>query len=105
MEFYKSSWHIVGEDVVAAVQNIFSTGLLLKEVSATILTLVPKKVNASVMGDFKPIACCNVLSKCITKILPNTMLLFLDPLIVDLNLLSSRGRSISENVLLAQELV
>jgi hypothetical protein len=60
-EFFKSSWHVVGEDVVKAIQNFFNTGLLLKEVNATILTLVPKKPNASIMGDFRPIACCNVI--------------------------------------------
>ncbi|XP_059430260.1 uncharacterized protein LOC132163900 [Corylus avellana] len=57
-EFFKASWSIVGEGVVAAIKGFFASGKLLKEVNATILTLVPKKVNPSTMGDFKPIACC-----------------------------------------------
>jgi hypothetical protein len=104
-EFYKSSWHIVGGDVIEAIQNFFRTGLLLKEVNATILTLVPKKPNASVMGDFRPIACCNVLYKCITKILSNRMLPFLDSLISRNQSAFVPSRCISENILLAQELV
>jgi hypothetical protein len=83
----------------------FATGLLLKEVNATILTLVPKKVNLSAMGDFRPIACCNVVYKCITKIISNRML----PLLSDLVSLNQSAfipsRNISENVLLAQEIV
>jgi hypothetical protein len=43
--------------MIEAIQNFFRTGLLLKEVNATILTLVPKKPNALVMGNFRPIEC------------------------------------------------
>ncbi|KAL2900646.1 hypothetical protein RDABS01_025728 [Bienertia sinuspersici] len=40
--FFKSSWSIVGEDVVHALRDFFSNGKLLREVSVTTLTLVPK---------------------------------------------------------------
>ncbi|KAK0594953.1 hypothetical protein LWI29_002093 [Acer saccharum] len=40
--FFKKTWHIIGDDVINAVQEFFRTGLLLKELNATILTLVPK---------------------------------------------------------------
>ena len=83
----------------------FAIGLLLNEGNATILTLVPKKVNPYAMGDFRPIACCNVVYKCITKIISNRML----PLLSDLVSLNQSAfipsRNISENVLLAQEIV
>jgi hypothetical protein len=104
-EFFKSSWSIVGEDVVAAIQSFFESGLLLKELNATILTLVPKKLNASYMGDFRPIACCNVIYKCITKIISNRMIPILDSLVSWNQSAFIPGRSISENVLLAHELV
>jgi hypothetical protein len=104
-EFFKASWPIVGEEVMDAIKGFFTSGKLLKEVNATILTLVPKKANPSAMGDFRPIACCNVIYKCITKIISNRLL----PLLNDLVSLNQSAvipsRSISENVLLAQELV
>lgn len=80
-EFFKSYWSVVGEDVVATIQSFFDYVLLLKELNATILTLVPKKPNASFMGDFHPIACCNVIYKCITKIISNRMIPILDSLV------------------------
>jgi hypothetical protein len=104
-DFFKASWSIVGEDVITAIKNFFDTGLLLKETNATILSLVPKKTNPTTMGDYRPIACCNVLYKCITKILANRMLPILDSLISRNQSAFLPGRSISENVLLAQELV
>jgi hypothetical protein len=104
-EFFKTSWSIVGEDVVKAVKGFFDTGLLLKEVNSTILSLVPKKVNPSAMGDFRPIAYCNVVYKCITKIISNRMLPFLSDLVSLNQSAFIPSRSISENVLLAQEIV
>ncbi|XP_059436754.1 uncharacterized protein LOC132169808 [Corylus avellana] len=104
-DFFKSTWSIVGQEVVAAIKGFFSSGLLLKEVNATILSLVPKKVNPSAMGDFRPITCCNVIYKCITKILSNRMLPFLGNLVSMNQSAFIPSRSISENVLLAQELV
>jgi hypothetical protein len=104
-EFFKSSWSVVGADVITAIKSFFESGLLLKEVNTTILTLVPKKPNASFMGDFRPIACWNVIYKCITKILSNRMLPVLDSLISRNQSTFIPGINIAENVLLAQELV
>jgi hypothetical protein len=80
-DFFKAAWPVVGGDVVAAISSFFASGLLLKEVNATILTLVPKKPNPSVISEFRLIACCNVIYKCINKILSNRILLILDDLV------------------------
>jgi hypothetical protein len=95
----------VGQEVVEAITGFFNSSSLLREVNATIISLVPKKVNPSAMGDFKPIACCNVIYKCITRILSNRMLPFLSDLVSKNQFAFISARSISENVLLAQELV
>jgi hypothetical protein len=94
IEFLKESWPVVGEGVVAAIKGFFASSLLLKEVDATILTLVPKKVNPSTIGDFRPIACCNVVYKCITKIISNRMLPLLSDLVSLNRLAFTPSRSI-----------
>jgi hypothetical protein len=104
-DFFKASWIVVGEDFVAAIKDFFNIGFLLKEINATILSLIPKKPNPSGMGDYRPISYCNVIYKCITKILSNRILLVLDSLICRNQSAFIPGRNISENVLLAQELV
>lgn len=52
VEFFKKAWPIVGGDVIFAIKSFFESGMLLKEVNATIITLVPKKLNPSTMRDF-----------------------------------------------------
>lgn len=40
--FFKKSWNIVGLDIVAAIQDFFRSGKLLKEINVTAITLIPK---------------------------------------------------------------
>lgn len=51
--FFRKSWSIVGKDVIQAMKDFFRTERLLREVNATIFTLVPKKKNPSTMGDYQ----------------------------------------------------
>jgi len=55
--FYKKVWPVIGTDVIKATQSFFWSNNLLKEVNATVIILVPKKINLSWMGDFQLISC------------------------------------------------
>jgi hypothetical protein len=99
--FFKKAWPIVGSDVCSTVKSFFHSGSLLKEVNSTIITLVPKVPNPSSITEFRPIACCNVLYKCITKILANRFRSCLSDLISSNQTAFVKGRIISENILLA----
>ncbi|XP_074278426.1 uncharacterized protein LOC141602015 [Silene latifolia] len=68
-QFYKDAWSIVGKEVTIAVRNVIKTGKLLKEYNATILTLIPKVEVPESVQQFRVIACCNTLYKCVTKVL------------------------------------
>lgn len=73
VEFFKAAWTIVGRDFVQAVQSFFDKGFLPKGINSTILALIPKKDEAILMKDYRPISCCNVIYKVISKILANRM--------------------------------
>jgi len=104
-DFFHNAWLVVGDSICEAVMEFFSTGKLLREVNATILTLVPKKPNPASMGDYRPISCCNLVYKCITKILANRLIPGLEDVISFNQGAFIPKRSIAENILLAQELV
>lgn len=103
--FFQQTWHIVGPDVVQAVQEFFSSSVLLKASNATILALIPKIPNAAHWKDFRPISCCNTVYKCITKLLAARLKKTLPSLINVAQAAFIPGRHISDNILLAQELV
>lgn len=79
--FFKSSWCIVGSDVTTAVMEYFSTSFILPGFNSTSLVLVPKKKCPYTIVDFRPIACCQVFYKCITKILANRLNLIMPSII------------------------
>ncbi|XP_050222570.1 uncharacterized protein LOC126672659 [Mercurialis annua] len=103
--FFKKSWHIVGRDVCDAVKDFFVTGKLLKQVNSTIITIIPKVINAELLNDFRPISCCNVVYKCITKIIAKRLSGCLDYLVSRSQSAFVPDRRISDNILLAHELV
>ncbi|GKA59381.1 RNA-directed DNA polymerase, eukaryota, reverse transcriptase zinc-binding domain protein [Tanacetum coccineum] len=69
--FFKKSWNVIGSDICMAVKEFFMSGRLLGEVNVTLISLIPKIQTPNKVTDFRPIACCNVLYKCISKVLTN----------------------------------
>ncbi|KAL2252872.1 UNVERIFIED_CONTAM: hypothetical protein Sindi_0081900 [Sesamum indicum] len=82
--FYKAAWPIVGTEVTRAVLDFFSTGRLLKQVNSTLLALIPKVHTPMSISDFRPI------SYKLWRILWPAAFI--------------PGRSIGDNIMLAQEL-
>lgn len=104
-EFYKATWSIIARDFVVAVQSVFKFGFLPKGVNSTILALIPKKLDSMEMKDYRPIACCNVLYKVVSKMMANRLKVLLPRIIVETQSAFVQGRLLMENVLLAIELV
>ncbi|GJZ73239.1 hypothetical protein Tco_0637385 [Tanacetum coccineum] len=103
--FFKEAWDIVSSDVTKAVQEFFINGKLLKELNHTIIALIPKVASPSRINDYRPISCCNVLFKCISKIIANRIKESLKVLVSLNQSAFVLERKISDNILLMQELM
>lgn len=104
-EFFKAAWSIIGKDFTTAVHSFFSKSFLPKGLNTTILTLIPKKAIAEKMKDYRPISCCNVLDKVISKIVANRLKGTLPHCITYNQSSFVKDRLLVENLLLATEFV
>ncbi|GJT49418.1 RNA-directed DNA polymerase, eukaryota, reverse transcriptase zinc-binding domain protein [Tanacetum coccineum] len=50
------------------VKEFFNSGKLLKDLNSTVISLILKTQNPLKVTDYRPIACCNVVYKCISKV-------------------------------------
>lgn len=104
-EFFKEAWQVIGDDVTVAVQSFFIKGFLPKGVNSTILALIPKKEEAKGMRDYRPISCCNVLYKIVSKIIASRLKEVMPKCITLSQSAFIKERLLMENVLLATEIV
>nr|GEY29590.1 hypothetical protein [Tanacetum cinerariifolium] len=103
--FFKKAWLVIGNDVCLAIKEFFNFRKLLSEINSTLITLIPKVHHPKVVTEFRPIACCNVLYKCISKVLTNRINGSLNKL-VNLNQSAFiKGRNIQDNILLTHEIL
>ena len=103
--FYKASWSIVGSEVTEAIRHFFFCSFLPASTNATILSLIPKHTGASLITDYRPIACLNTIYKVISRLLVKRLKPILSELIVPNQTAFVKGRMLVENTSLAGELV
>ncbi|GJV12664.1 hypothetical protein Tco_1354205 [Tanacetum coccineum] len=103
--FFKEAWIVIGQDIYNAVREFFRNGTMLKEINHTIIALLPKVKTPTRVTDFRPISCCNVLFKCISKLIANRIKHCLKSIISANQSAFVPGRSITDNILLTQELM
>nr|GEU44033.1 hypothetical protein [Tanacetum cinerariifolium] len=103
--FFKKAWDVVGTDITCAIRVFFVNGKLLKELNYTSISLIPKVTTPDRINDYRHISCCNVLYKCISKIIANLLKEGLGDLVSINQSAFVPGRRISDNILLTQELM
>ncbi|GJU75163.1 protein LAZ1 [Tanacetum coccineum] len=78
---------------------------ILKEINHTFIALIPKVSTPLKVNDYRPISCCNVLYKCISKILTNRIIDWIKEVVSENQSAFVPGRRISDNILITQELM
>ncbi|KAL0380246.1 UNVERIFIED_CONTAM: hypothetical protein Sangu_0088900 [Sesamum angustifolium] len=78
---------------------------MLRQLNHTIIALVPKSEHSPSVADYRPISCCNVIYKVITKIIADRLSPALMQLVDSSQAAFVGGRNITDNIFLAQEMV
>jgi len=101
--FFQRNWGLVKEDVIQAVKEFFSTGVMPPGVNDTCIVLIPKVPHPEHLKDFRPISLCNVIYKVVSKCIVNRLRPLLQDLISPNQSAFVPGRMISDNALIAFE--
>lgn len=58
--FYHNQWSVVGAKLCELVKAVFDNPALVAELNETLITLIPKIDEATLLKHFRPISLCNV---------------------------------------------
>ena len=103
--FFQKYWHIVGNNAIDAVLGFLESSHMVPGINATNIVLILKVKCPKKMSDFCPISLCNVIYKIISKVLANRLKLILPQIISPTQSAFVPGRLITDNVLLAYEIL
>lgn len=87
------------------VQQFFTTGVIDDQLRHTNIALIPKKRNPNFMTDLRPISLCNIVYKIISKVLANRLKQIIDSIISDTQSVFIPGRQITDNIMVAFEVM
>ena len=103
--FFQKYWSIVGNNVTNMVINVLNHNIPIPKLNKTNISLIPKINNPKRMMDFRPINLCNVVYKLISKTLDNRLKALLPNIISKNQSAFTSDRLITDNVLIAFELM
>ena len=103
--FYQKFWDIVKEDLTCMVNEFLFDGTMANGLNDANICLIPKKEKPNEMSQFRPISLCNVSYKIISKVLCQRLKKLLPDRIFETQSAFVAGRQITNNVLIAQEML
>ncbi|KAK5775146.1 hypothetical protein PVK06_043015 [Gossypium arboreum] len=103
--FYQKCWNTIRDDVIKFCLQILNEGTEVKQINSTHIVLIPKISNPSNMKQFRPISLCNVIYKILAKVIANRLRGVIDKCIDLAQSAFVPGRLISDNVLLAYQIL
>ncbi|KAL0295577.1 UNVERIFIED_CONTAM: hypothetical protein Sangu_3194400, partial [Sesamum angustifolium] len=103
--FFHTCWEIIAEDVFGVVTEFFRGGKMPKGFTATTISLIPKTASPTCWSEYRPISLCNVTNKICMKLMTTRLGHVLQKVISLSQSGFVPGRLLSDNVLLAQELI
>ncbi|RVW42045.1 Transposon TX1 uncharacterized 149 kDa protein [Vitis vinifera] len=105
MAFWLFAWDFVKADVMSFFKEFYENGKFVKSLNTTFLVLIPKKVGAEALGDYRPISLVGSLYKWLTKVLANRLKKVVGKVVSKAQGAFVEGRQILDVVLIANEAI
>ncbi|KAL0295487.1 UNVERIFIED_CONTAM: hypothetical protein Scaly_3103000 [Sesamum calycinum] len=103
--FFQKCWDFINNDIQEAVRDFFCGTPMPRSFKATTIVLIPKVESSQTWSDFRPISLCNVTNKILSKLLYKKLSLSLPNLISPAQSGFVTSRLITDNILMAQEMI
>ena len=104
-KFYQMCFGIIKDDLMAFIKSFYTGNIMPRYMSHACLVLLPKVEHPNRLKDYRPISLSNFINKIISKILSTRLSSILPFMVSDNQSGFVKGRSISENIMLAQEII
>ncbi|XP_062109574.1 uncharacterized protein LOC133821078 [Humulus lupulus] len=103
--FFKAMWSNLEVEISEAIFDFFERGDLPEEANMATICLIPKIETPAKTADYRPIACCNSIYKCISKMLCDTLATVLPSLIHQNQGAFVKNRLLAHNILILQDII
>lgn len=105
MSFFLKNWSILKADILKVFQDFFQNGVINNRTNETYICLIPMKLRANKVSEFRPISLISSLYKLIAKVLVERLKKVLPHIISDAQTTFVEGRQILGAILIASEVV
>lgn len=105
IDFIKSCWDLIEKDVMRFINEFYETTKLPKSISASFLTLLPKKENPQDLKVFRPFSLFGSLYKFLTNMLAGIFKRVLGSVISECHIVFLLGKYILNGVLVVNEML
>lgn len=95
----KKNWKLVGPTVISFVKKLWYENELISSISNTLLVLIPKVNKLEFISLFRPVALCNTVYKCLTKLIARKIKPILNNCISPLQVSFVLGRNTQDNII------
>ncbi|KAA3484468.1 reverse transcriptase [Gossypium australe] len=103
--FFQKYWHIVGKEVLEYCLGVLNEGIEVDSANTTNIVLIPKIQKPTSLVNFRPISLCTVLYKIVAKTIANRLQDVMGTCIDEVQSAFVPSRLISDNILLAYEIL
>ena len=103
--FFQHFWDLIGSHIYQSCVGWLDQTHFPSNLNNRTIVLIPKTENPSSMKDFRPIGLCNVLDDILAKVLANSLKAILPSIIDESPSAFVPGRSITNNVIAAFEII